>query len=108
MVRQHHMPTDTASKLSDVQLLVRANSLASIATLVSVAMWLASIQQIGAPPAIAAAIALCCGLFGVVFAVWLAIRDSQPRLVLLGLWALAPLLWISYFLLVLQPSAIGR
>lgn len=100
--------TDHRSNLSDTGTILRANTFATIAMLLSSAMWLVKIRQIGPLTAVAPGTALCCGLFGLVYSAWVAIRDSRPLFFLYCVWAAIPLMWTIYFLLVLHPSTIGR
>ena len=93
------------SRLRDTQIIIRSNALATIGALASVTMWLTDIRQIGSPAAVAPGLALCCGLFGMVFSVWVTIRDSRPLYSLFSLWALIPLLWTIYFLLIIHPAS---
>jgi hypothetical protein len=89
---------------SDSSVIVRSNALASVAAVASVTMTLIGIRQTGSPAAAAPALSLCCALFGIVFSVWIAVRDCRPLYLLLGVWALVPLLWSVYYLLVIDPA----
>ena len=100
--------TGHPSNLSDIGMILRANTFATIGMILSVTMWLVGMRQIGLLTAVAPGTALCCGLFGLVYSGWIAIRDSRPLIFLFCVWAVVPLLWTAYFLLVLHPSTLGR
>lgn len=91
---------------NDARAIAKGNLFASVAAILSVLMWLTDTKQLGSITVIAPAVALGCGLFGVVFSIWVAIRDTRPHFLAYGLWAIAPLLWTAYYLLVLHPDSL--
>jgi len=65
------------------------------------------VRQIGAVTALAPGAALCGGLFGFVFSLWTAVRESRWNILWLSAWSVVPLVWLVYFLLILHPSTMG-
>ena len=91
---------------SDTSIITRCNTLATVAAVVSVAMCLNGVNQIGSLTAVAAGVALCCGLFGVVFSALKMIHNFQLVYVVLSVWGVVPVAWTIYFLLVVHPASL--
>ena len=92
--------------LSETSTVAIINLVASVGAVLSVCMWLADIRQIASFTSVAPAAALCCGLFGAVFSIWIAIRDSRIRFLGFAVWAIVPLVWTVCYLLVLHPRSL--
>ena len=92
--------------LSETSTVAIINLVASVGAVLSVWMWLAGTKQIASFTSVAPAAALCCGLFGAVFAIWIAIRDSRIRFLAFAVWAIVPLAWTVYYLLALHPGSL--